>query len=274
MMLVHEPSYWLMYYSKAVSDPQGSRGWATYPPTVYLKTKPTSAPRTLRNPTNTMSSDNILESGPHLPRRRVFIQMSGAPGSGKSTTAGLLGQALHAVVIDHDLIKSTLLDDGSGISFEQAARSAYRLDWALAEAMMKQGWSIIIDSTCNFKDILDQGTRLARLYGHEYWYVECRVRVSDIAMLDQRLRGRVPLRSQRAGVDRAPMDVSAVDVGAGSHTGEDSRELFRRWIENPCRPDAEARVYVVAVDSTASPAERRDCVLERMRLLDSSSSPL
>ncbi|GAB1313097.1 Zeta toxin domain-containing protein [Madurella fahalii] len=219
-----------------------------------------------------MSCDNILESGPHLPRRRLFIQMSGAPGSGKSTTAELLGQALHAVVIDHDIIKSTLLDDDSGISFEQAAKSAYRLDWALAEATMKQGWSVIIDSTCNFKEILDQGTKLAGLYGHEYWYIECRVRVSDMVMLDERLRGRVPLRSQRAGVDLAPVDVNVVDDGAGSRAGEDSRELFRRWIENPCRPDGEASVYVVAVDSTASPMERRDCVLERMRLLNSSPS--
>lgn len=82
--------------------------------------------------------------------------MSGAPGSGKSTMANLLAESIDGVVIDHDVIKSTLLEDN--LSFDQAARVAYRLDWALAEAMIKQKRSVIIDSTCNYKEVIDQGT--------------------------------------------------------------------------------------------------------------------
>jgi predicted kinase len=82
--------------------------------------------------------------------------MSGAPGSGKSTTANLMAQLIDGEVIDHDIIKSTLLEDN--ISFDQAAKVAYRLDWALAEAI-KQKRSVIINSTCNYKEVLDQGNR-------------------------------------------------------------------------------------------------------------------
>lgn len=164
--------------------------------------------------------------------------------------ANLLAQLIDGVVIDHDIIKSTLLEDN--ISFDQAAKVAYRLGWALAEAMIKQERSVIIDSTCNYKEVLDQGTALAQQYGYDYWYVECKV--DDVNLLDERLRKRVPLRSQRTGVDRPPPDAS------GASYCEDSRALFKRWIESPCRPDGNA----IVVDSTGSLEKRRDYILERI----------
>lgn len=78
---------------------------------------------------------------------KLFIQISSAPGSGKSTTARLLGQSIGAVVIDHDILRSTLLE--SDLQFGPAARNAYHLQWALAQGIMKQDLSVIIDSTCN-----------------------------------------------------------------------------------------------------------------------------
>lgn len=176
----------------------------------------------------------------HLPRK-VLIQMSGAPGSGKSTLANLLSQSIDGVVINHDLIKSFFLEND--ILFEQSAKLTYRFDWILAEDMIKQGRNVIIDSTCNYIEVLDQGTALARQYGYDYKYVECRV--ADIDLLDYRLRNRAPLRSQRTGVDRPPPDVS------GALPGEDYRALFKRWIEYPCRPADAA----IVVDSTRNPEE-------------------
>ena len=35
----------------------------------------------------------------------------------------------------------------------------------LAEDMIKHGWNVIIDSTCNDNEMLDQGAALARQYG-------------------------------------------------------------------------------------------------------------
>ncbi|KAK3359511.1 P-loop containing nucleoside triphosphate hydrolase protein [Lasiosphaeria hispida] len=186
-------------------------------------------------------------------RHKVLIQMSGAPGSGKSTTAGLVGQSIGAVVIDHDIIKSTLLADDS-IPFEQAAKSAYRLGWALVGTLMRQGWSVILDSTCNYKETLETGMKLAGDHSYEYWYIECRI--DDIGVLDERLRKRAPLRSQRAGVHRPPSDAT--------DTLEDPVALFKRWVENPCRPEEGSDTRIIIVDSTRGPEECREQIMERI----------
>jgi predicted kinase len=57
------------------------------------------------------------------PPRKLLIQMSGAPGSGKSTIANLLSQSIDGVVIDHDLLKSFFLKND--ISFSESAKLAY-----------------------------------------------------------------------------------------------------------------------------------------------------
>jgi len=183
-------------------------------------------------------------------RRKLLIQMSGAPGSGKSTVANLLAQSIDGVVVNHDLIKSFFLEND--IFFDQSAKLTYRFDWILAEDIVKQGRNVIIDSTCNYNEVLDQGTALARQYGYDYRYIECRV--DDIDLLNRRLRNRVPLRSQRTGVDRAPPDAT------GGRHNEDYHALFKRWIENPCRPAGVA----IVVDSTGSPEECRDYILKQI----------
>jgi predicted kinase len=104
------------------------------------------------------------------PNPKLFVQMSGAPGAGKSTVAGLLAPSVGAVVIDHDVIRSSLLD--SNVTFEEAAKHAYRLQWTLADVLMRQGFSVVIDSTCNFPEVLERGSSCARAHGYAYWYVD------------------------------------------------------------------------------------------------------
>ncbi|KAH6856752.1 hypothetical protein B0I37DRAFT_368254 [Chaetomium sp. MPI-CAGE-AT-0009] len=212
-----------------------------------------------------MDKHGNLQATPPYGRRKLLIQMSGAPGSGKSTMANLLRQPLGAVVIDHDIVKSTLLVDDN-VSFNQAAKLAYNLGWALAGSMMRQEYNVILDSVCNYEETLAQGSKLAELYGFEYWYIECRV--DDMDLLDERLRKRTPLRSQRTGVGRPPVDASASQVEGG----EDPRVLFRRFIENPCRPGEGERAGIVVVDSTESPEGRRDYILERMTVATDCSA--
>ena len=137
-----------------------------------------------------------------------FAEMSGAPDSGKSTLANLLAQSLNGIVINHDLLKSFLLENDLGSSFNQVAKLTYNLQWTLAEDVIKQGRTVIIDSTCNYEETLTQGAALAERYGFEYKYVDCKV--NDIDLLDQRLHSRVPLRSQRKGVNTPPPDASAL----------------------------------------------------------------
>ena len=176
--------------------------------------------------------------------------MAGAPGSGKSTVASLLAKSIDGVVINHDLIKAFFLENG--LLFDQSAKLTYSLDWKLTEDMIRQGRSVIIDSTCNYDETLAQGTALAEQYGYDYRYVECRVK--DIDLLDKRLRDRISLRSQRTGVTRPPPDA----VDAGYH--EDHHALFRGWIEHPCRPADDA----IIVDSTCSPVECLDYILKHI----------
>ena len=75
-------------------------------------------------------------STPQTPTpHKLFIQMSGTPGSGKSTIAALLRQRIGGVVIDHDVLRSSLFE--SGIPFDQAAQHAYQLQWALAQDFIR-----------------------------------------------------------------------------------------------------------------------------------------
>ncbi|KAF3911146.1 hypothetical protein AA313_de0207984 [Arthrobotrys entomopaga] len=183
--------------------------------------------------------------------QKLFIQMSGAPGSGKSTMAKMLGCSISGVVIDHDILRSSLLN--ANIPFNEAAAHAYRLQWTLAQDFMKQGHSIVMDSTCNYQEVLDQGSALSKQYGFTYWYVECKVQ--DIELLDQRLRSRQnPMTSQRTGVNRPP--IAAVH---SSHTDQDSRALFQKWIDHPCRPLGDD--HAIIVDSTGDLETLRDAVL-------------
>ncbi len=183
--------------------------------------------------------------------QRLFIQMSGAPGSGKSTMAKLLQQSIGGVVIDHDVIRSSLLQDND-LPFDEVAKQAYRLQWASASEVAQQGSNVIVDSTCNFQEVLDQGSALAEQHGLAYWYVECRV--EDIDLLDQRLRARTPMTSQRTGVDRPPEAASA------ARQGEDSHALFQKWINSPCRPGRNA----IVVDSTGDLESGRNRILEHI----------
>lgn len=182
--------------------------------------------------------------------RKLFIQMSGAPGSGKSTVANLLARSIDGVVINHDLIKSFFLENDN--SFDQSAKLTYSFQWILAGDMLKQGRNVIIDSTCNYKETLDQGTALARQYGYDYRYVECRV--NDVDLLERRLHNRVSLRSQRTGVNSPPTDAS------GARHSEDYLALFTRWIENPARPANNA----IVVDSSGSLEVSLDHILKQI----------
>jgi predicted kinase len=187
------------------------------------------------------------------PYKKFVIQMSGAPGSGKSATAGMLRDSLDgAVIIDHDVLKSALLEDD--IAIDQAAKHAYRLQGRLAELFAEQGYSVIIDSTCNYQSVLDRAISLAEQYESIFWYVECRVK--DVDLLDQRLRARDAKRSQRTGVNSPPPD----DPTFGTSDYAKSLARFDQWINHPCKPESR----IIVVDSTASLEKLRDGILKQM----------
>lgn len=190
---------------------------------------------------------------------RLLVQMSGAPGSGKSTTAKLLAKAIDAIIIDHDVLKTFFLDIDT--PFGQAGKNAYRLQATLVEELLDQGKSVIIDSTVNYQNTLDVGINLAKKYDYSYKYIECKVGVDDLDLLDDRLRARVPLRSQRTAVNNPPGDSTAMGQGVDYHG------LFKKWIEEPCRPEiGNANTSsIIVYSSISSPEECLKSILEQIQ---------
>ena len=108
------------------------------------------------------------------------------------------------------------------------------------------------DSTCNYPQVLEQGSSLAAQHGYGYWYVECKV--DDIDLLDQQLRARPPIASQQTAVDCPPAAAQA------ARAGEDARALFAKWIESPRRPDDRA----IVVDSRGNPEMLCDEIMKQI----------
>ena len=207
-------------------------------------------------------SDMVSQRVNSLASRKLFIQMSGAPGSGKSTVARLLGKSIQGVVFDHDQYRSAMLEQMEKYSpetakkdvFDLAAKLTYSCGWVWAQEMAKQGRNLVMDSICNFREVLEHGTALAQQYGYEYWYVECKV--EDINVLEARLGAREPLRSQRTSVHRPPLAAS------DARKGEDHRAVFEGWMKNMCRPGKDGNVVIV--NSTVSMEECRDEILAKV----------
>jgi predicted kinase len=127
-----------------------------------------------------------------------LLQMAGLPGSGKSALARLIGRTTGAVVLDKDVIKSALLQ--SGASEELAGPASYEAFFDLAEHLLGQGLSVVLDSPSFWERIPAKGTALAAERRVPYYFIECIC--PDSEELARRLHGRPRLPSQ-------PIDVIA-----------------------------------------------------------------
>jgi predicted kinase len=156
--------------------------------------------------------------------QQLFIQMSGAPGSGKTTIAKGIAHRIGAVVIDHDVTKSALL--AADVPVDLAGAASYQVLGAMAQHLLSQGFHVIFDSPCYYRELLERGQQLAQAAGATYLYIECLV--ADLDELDRRLRTRPSLPSQVTGVYLSPAD--------GNGQTPPGSAVFQEWITGMKRP--------------------------------------
>jgi len=124
-----------------------------------------------------------------------FLQMSGFPGSGKSTLAKEIAKHTKAVIIDHDIVKTGLLEGlDNDIDPKRAGGVAYHIEWSLIDFHLSQGHSVILDSPCLYEELVEKGTAVAEKYNVKYKYVECVL--NDIHELNDRLKNRERMITQ------------------------------------------------------------------------------
>lgn len=160
-----------------------------------------------------------------------FVQMSGFPGSGKSTLSRQIGKRTGAVLIDHDIVKSALLNSIKEIPIDIniAGRISYNIDWSLIEFHLSQGQSVVFDSPCLYQEMIDKGVDLSEKYNVKYKYVECYL--NDFHEVNYRLINREGMVSQIREIR--------------------SETVFKSTIENSKRPTD----YQCLVVDTGKPPE-------------------
>ncbi|MEK5184770.1 AAA family ATPase [Solibacillus sp. FSL W7-1324] len=160
-----------------------------------------------------------------------FIQMSGFPGSGKSTLSRQIAEKIGAVIVDHDIVKTALITSFEEIPIEKklVGKIAYNVDWSLVEFHLSQGLNVVLDSPCLYQEMVDRGIDLSKKYNATYKYVECYL--NDFQEINNRLKSRNKMVSQ----------INAVS----------SEETFKRTLENSKKPDEGSYIVV----NTSEPLE-------------------
>ncbi|MEB2282978.1 ATP-binding protein [Lysinibacillus xylanilyticus] len=125
-----------------------------------------------------------------------FIQMAGFPGSGKSTLSREIAKRTGSIIIDHDIVKSALLNSIDEVPIDErlAGKISYNIDWSLVDFHLSQGHNVILDSPCLYEELVDRGTILSVKYNVKYKYIECYL--DDFQEINYRLTNRERMVSQ------------------------------------------------------------------------------
>ena len=149
--------------------------------------------------------------------------MAGEPGSGKSALARAVGQETGAVMLDKDVIKTAALRAEAEESL--AGRIAYEAFFDMAESLLAQGLSVVLDSPSYFETIPAKGQAIAARHHVRYHFVECVC--DDPAELARRLANRSRLESQPGAIETRERST----VGpAGAYLRIDMRQPVERCL--------------------------------------------
>lgn len=176
----------------------------------------------------------------------MLVQLSGVPGSGKSTLARALADSMGLIVVDTDVLKSALVDGGVPVS--AAGRPTYLAALAMAEDLLAQQRSVVIDSPCRYPSLLSTGRDIAQEAGVRYAFIE--LWASDVSSLLARLDARSPRISQIAsGTD--PVPGTAWEFGTPQATLRTWQSQLVRPDEDWLRLDAEQPTTSILTDALA-----------------------
>ncbi len=101
----------------------------------------------------------------------TFIVMRGYPGTGKSTIARLLATALHAPLIDRDIIRQMAVDFFGDLP--QVGQFSYELMFALAREQLRLGLSVVVDTPLTYRTTYEQCKELAKTFHAHMLVVHC-----------------------------------------------------------------------------------------------------
>ncbi len=101
----------------------------------------------------------------------TFIVMRGYPGTGKSTIARAIAAALHAALIDRDIIRQKAVDIFGNLP--EVGRFSYELMFALASEQLSLSLSVVVDMPLTYRTTFEQSKALAREFSVPMLVVHC-----------------------------------------------------------------------------------------------------
>ncbi|WP_412103553.1 ATP-binding protein [Rossellomorea aquimaris] len=85
-----------------------------------------------------------------------------------------------AIIIDHDVSKTSLLETSEGAEMDghTSGKISYNFDWAIIESILSPGNKVIFDSPCLYDEMIHKGTSLAEKFNVNYKYAGRNVNLS------------------------------------------------------------------------------------------------
>ncbi len=97
--------------------------------------------------------------------------MRGYPGTGKSTIARAIAAALHAPLIDRDILRQKAVDIFG--DHPQIGRFSYEMMFALTKEQLSLGLSVVVDTPLTYRTTYEQSKELARAFHTPMLVVHC-----------------------------------------------------------------------------------------------------